>query len=320
MLIKDFVADLPSTEAIANTRTRPGLPTATDNRSHPQEPAAPIPKSSSSAAHPADWFSTIDASASLSAAIRQRIGQTGSWLLATEQFAAWESGAKPLLWLCGPSGSGKTVISSVVVHHLRRSARRPNLFFFFDRTDARKKNGLESMLRSFLGQLLLHNPDRTRALAAKLPSACDNEPSREQLAQFAEDILAEVGPVDVVVDGIDDCVEQREVLLWLHKLMVSKSMRLFVSSKHDEPSEPCFMEKMHHASCIRLDAAATEEDAKAVAHWTLSNDPRFGRWQVRVPDAFSAQRGLLGGHQRDLCDEGFRKDVVNTIVKRADGM
>ncbi|OJD30026.1 ankyrin repeat protein [Diplodia corticola] len=319
MLIKDFVAVLPSTvEAIANTRAPSGaLPTPLE-----EPAAAPIitNTSRSSAADPADWLSTVDVSGRLNAAVRQRVGQTGSWLLSTEQFAAWDSGAKPVLWLCGPSGSGKTVLSSVLVHHLssRSAHRRPCLFFFFDCTGERKKNGLESMLRSFVGQLLLHDPVR---MTVELPSPSD----WEQFLQGAEDMIAEMGPVDIVVDGIDECAEQGEVLLWLHKLMQksspsSEGMRLCVSSKHEEPSEPCFRDRvMHHASSrITLDAAATEEDMKAVAYWTLANDPRFGRWQHRASPV--PHGSLFGSQQRDLSDKDFRKEVVDTIVKRAHGL
>ncbi|KAL1639136.1 hypothetical protein SLS58_008223 [Diplodia intermedia] len=335
MLIKDFVAVVPSTtETIAAaTRTTPagGLPATVvaaapvNNRSQ-QEPTttttitAPI---TITAQPTASCPSTAPiASARLSTALSHRIGSTGSWLFSTSQFAAWET----LLWLHGPTGSGKTVLASALVQHLRQSQsaaqRRPCLFYLFDGTDARETNGLEAMLKGFVGQL--HEQDAGGVVA--VPSCGEGEEEEKKLSRVAEDaIVGMEGPLDVVVDGIDECAERAAVVQWLDGVMQKKKggMRLCVSSRHAE-EEPCFGERMrrHGSQRIALDAAAMSDDIKAVAQWALSNDARFGRWQQQQQsgrggaDAFA----FSTPQQRDLSDADFRRDVVDTIVKRADGI
>ncbi|KAL1626707.1 hypothetical protein SLS54_002870 [Diplodia seriata] len=347
MLIKDFVAVVPSTTtetiAAATRRTTPagGLPTtvvaaAPVNHSiNPQQEPITAPITITSTAQPTTVRPSTPptASARLAAALRHRIGTTGSWLLGTPQFAAWET----LLWLHGPTGSGKTVLASALVQHLRSQSespaaaqRRPCLFYLFDGTDARETNGLEAMLKGFVGQLVACEEgggDAAGGVVA-VPSPCGEEEGEgEKFPRVVEDaIVGMEGPLDVVVDGIDECAERAAVVQWLDGVMQKKKkkasggMRLCVSSRHAEPAEePCFGELMrHHGSQrIALDAAAMSDDIKAVAQWALSNDARFGRWQQHRSgaDAFA-----FSTQQRDLSDADFRKDVVDTIVKRADGI
>ncbi|KKY13111.1 putative ankyrin repeat protein [Diplodia seriata] len=334
MLIKDFVAVVPSTttETIAAaTRTTPagGLPTTVvaaapiNHSSNPQQEPITAPITITSTAQPTARPSTPPtASARLAAALRHRIGSTGSWLLGTPQFSAWET----LLWLHGPTGSGKTVLASALVHHLRSQSaqRRPCLFYLFDGTDARETNGLEAMLKGFVGQLVAceEGGDAAGGVVA-VPSSCgEGEGEEEKFPRVVEDaIVGMEGPLDVVVDGIDECAERAAVVRWLDGVMQKKKggMRLCVSSRHAEPAEPCFGELMrrHGSQRIALDAAAMSDDIKAVALWALSNDARFGRWQQHRSgaDAFA-----FSTQQRDLSDADFRKDVVDTIVRRADGI
>ncbi|KAL2071242.1 hypothetical protein VTL71DRAFT_12477 [Oculimacula yallundae] len=160
---------------------------------------------------------TSDASEQKSA-LEARVEGTCRWILSNPLYSDWNVQKNTsLLWISGYPGSGKTILSAYLLEYLSVDETSPLLardnkspcYFFCDETIETRRDGT-AVLRSLIHQLVR----RRRQVIKYLKAAYDiqgpsfyqnfNELWRIFIA-IASD--KRIGPINVIVDAIDECEE-----------------------------------------------------------------------------------------------------------------
>ncbi|KAL5321552.1 hypothetical protein ACEPPN_009511 [Leptodophora sp. 'Broadleaf-Isolate-01'] len=177
---------------------------------------------------------TSDASEQKST-LETRVEGTCQWILSDPLYSNWNVQKKTsLLWISGYAGSGKTILSAYLLEYLSAGESSPMLcrnnkspyYFFCDETIETRRDGT-AILRGLIHQLV----KRRRQVIKYLKAAYDlqgpnfyqnfNELWRIFIA-IASD--KRVGPINVIVDAIDECEEStRSRLLQSILKLVDKS-------------------------------------------------------------------------------------------------
>ncbi|KAH6712778.1 hypothetical protein DL95DRAFT_269183, partial [Leptodontidium sp. 2 PMI_412] len=167
--------------------------------------------------------------------LETRVEGTCQWILSDPLYSNWNVQKKTsLLWISGYAGSGKTILSAYLLEYLSAGESSPMLcrnnkspyYFFCDETIETRRDGT-AILRGLIHQLV----KRRRQVIKYLKAAYDlqgpnfyqnfNELWRIFIA-IASD--KRVGPINVIVDAIDECEEStRSRLLQSILKLVDKS-------------------------------------------------------------------------------------------------
>jgi ankyrin repeat domain-containing protein 50 len=157
----------------------------------------------------------ISNAAEYKCSLPSRVEGTCQWILSNKQYCDWNLRKEScLLWISGYPGSGKTILSTYILEDLSTgessSSLRKDLCYFFCDEKIEKQRDALAILRSLIHQLLM----RRRQLIRYLKAAYDiqgpqfdqnfNELWRIFIA-IASD--KRVGPINVIVDAIDECEE-----------------------------------------------------------------------------------------------------------------
>ena len=70
------------------------------------------------------WVSPLNFGAKQSDLSNQRQQGTGNWLLKSNEFSKWLSGATTNVWCPGMPGAGKTVLASKIIDHIGQNIRK----------------------------------------------------------------------------------------------------------------------------------------------------------------------------------------------------
>ena len=106
--------------------------------------------------------------------------------------------------------------------------------------------------------------------------------SCEYLGSIIKDLLREFQDVYIVIDALDECEQNEEVLRWIEGFLENKNGRfhVLVSSRQDLHFQ---LEVERVASLIlRLDQRTFDNDIKVYIHERLSTDPRMMKWPTDV--------------------------------------
>lgn len=152
---------------------------------------------------------------------REAHPQSGCWLLLRDKVKAWLDPSMSVaagLWIHGTPGAGKTILASLLVDTCRKIAHTRTVFFYFRHGDSRRSNFI-SMARSLLEQVSnMENSiaDMLYDTATKMQPCFKTRKDTEELLKVCLDT---VGPLYVVIDGLDECAEaeQRAVARWLRR-------------------------------------------------------------------------------------------------------
>ncbi|KAL7799329.1 ankyrin repeat-containing domain protein [Trichoderma afarasin] len=181
------------------------------------------------------WLSDIDPSSAYNdARVRYEDG-TNEWLLkGSEEFKAWETNAKSLIWLHGKAGSGKSVLTSSVINYLKdRYILKPSTaiaYFYFSFSDIQKQQ-VNGMLASLIKQICSNRPGVSQLHAIKRLhdyKAKGQRPDTQTLETALLSSTSGCSAVYVIIDGLDECpllAGQREQLL--------KSLRCILAAASD---------------------------------------------------------------------------------------
>lgn len=144
-----------------------------------------------------------------------RVEGTCRWVLTNQQYLNWTKETKAcLLWISGPPGSGKTLLSAYLLDYLSAADHsqnpKQNVCFFFCDEKIETQRDAKSILRSIIFQILT----RRRKLVRYIKSAYDLQGSHlvenfSELWRIFKVIASDkrMGPVNVIVDAIDECEE-----------------------------------------------------------------------------------------------------------------
>ncbi|KAK3983781.1 hypothetical protein QBC44DRAFT_45029 [Cladorrhinum sp. PSN332] len=165
---------------------------------------------------------------------------SGTWLDTCQSFLEWKDPANdstPILWLHGIPGAGKTFLSAQMVEKLQESGR--HVLYAFLSHENKELGETIHVLRSFLFQALQEDPS-LRPILLNSDVSDRRTPSKE--VHFIKDLVCTVfrslGPLFIVLDGLDEIEESSRTTLLNTSLEIQKSCpetKVFISSRaeHD---------------------------------------------------------------------------------------
>jgi tetratricopeptide (TPR) repeat protein len=103
---------------------------------------------------------------------RNRVPQTGDWILDETEFTNWITGKKPVLWISGNPGAGKSYIATNLIYHLKQKPD-VSLGFFFFKDDNTTTRSTHQALRDIAFQIAENNSTYAKHILDCLDSAED---------------------------------------------------------------------------------------------------------------------------------------------------
>lgn len=161
----------------------------------------------------------------------KQLGATTKWVTETSEFQNWLQISPSAFWFSGKLGSGKTIATANVINYLQTKTSIMVVYVFcrFDDEDTQTARGVVgSLFRQYIERQGLSG-----ALEAQLTSLL-------RFSKVDVDALLDIfcketkEPLFIVVDGLDECPDQREQTLLLgafERLQSRGHTRIFFSSR-----------------------------------------------------------------------------------------
>ncbi|KAF3937733.1 hypothetical protein ABW19_dt0203028 [Dactylella cylindrospora] len=232
------------------------------------------------------WLSSPDPSLEHNAALKQRHGRSGDWLLGSAAFHRWKTreDSNSVLCIQGATGRGKTILSSTIIDNLEKdSLCQPVLYFYFSFQDA-KKQRVENMMRALITQLSVRHAEASEYLKI-LYSSCENgrrQPTYQQLCEAFLQMVEHGEKIWLVIDAINECVKGIDELFpWIKELLDTKTsgIHMIVTS---QPGTDIGIEMETLAfkdGIISLHNSSVADDISDFIRVTIQEDPGFARWK-----------------------------------------
>ena len=178
--------------------------------------------------------------------------------------------------------SSSVAIEDLLQKQQQNKVRTAVAYYYFN-FQTREEQQFVNLLRSITLQLSCQCP--------RLPNSVQMlqwQPewvfSCEYLVGIIEDLLKEFPDVHIVIDALDECEQNEEVLRWIEGLLEKKNDRLhvLVSSRQDYHFQ---LELERLASLmLKLDQQTFAKDIEIYIHERLGTDPRMRKWSSDVRD------------------------------------
>ncbi|KKP06868.1 hypothetical protein THAR02_01065 [Trichoderma harzianum] len=229
---------------------------------------------------------------------------TTSWLLEHTIFHSWLQDGKKVrggsLWVRGNPGSGKSVLAASTIQELKGiGSSNPVCYFFFNSTQDIIPNTSSTAYRALLSQILQYriNDDQMREtleFAMYFQSPGQKTASKKEINDLMELCLHSDDNIYLVLDGLDECEDSRELVEKLRRLTDQPTTRLALFCR---PTLTWLSKQISSLQIISID---------------LSNNDDIQHY--------------LRQSLKDMKSEGLLsksldyKDVAKTLTRRADGM
>ncbi|UPL00409.1 hypothetical protein LCI18_011343 [Fusarium solani-melongenae] len=194
---------------------------------------------------------------------------SGDWVLHEPKFQKWlQSSNGQVLYLHGMPGAGKTTLTSRIVNYLqsRKATLKGPILYFYFKSRQEDKRTMGGMLRALLKQLIHQEDIAADYMRERWSSASESDmTSLPVLQELVQDCLATQQGGTVVLDGLDECEDERNtcqepemIIDWVHEKLISAArlqgypIRVLMSSQHVDFLE----EKLAKHPSIRLDQDA----------------------------------------------------------------
>ncbi|KAI9888993.1 MAG: hypothetical protein M1814_006051 [Vezdaea aestivalis] len=247
---------------------------------------------------------------------RDRLEESGRWLLQKDEFSEWEkSSASSILWLHGIPGSGKSKLVSLVVDDVKEAnlasdTPEPLAFFYCARDPAEPERGVPvSIFRSLVRQLACLKPSYP-IMSPVLAKYASREESNFGFTDLSldecVDLILELGKVypsmALIIDALDECEPDTrlEILEKLDEILQDSTnlVKIFVSSREDSD----LVCKLENSPNLYIEAVDNKEDIE-----------RFVKGEVeRSIKSKKLLRGCISSELKDL--------TVTTLIDGAQGM
>ena len=146
---------------------------------------------------------------------------------------------------------GKSVICSKLIEHVQDHPDIAIIYYFCNHQQASQTQASE-VLRSFATQLLAQNTTLAPYILEEFANN-GQKPTKRNLGKILERLIATLGPLRIVVDGIDECRQddQDEIIEDLLRIKgpVVGSCKLLLSSR----KHPSISRWLHSKPTVRLD-------------------------------------------------------------------
>ena len=159
-----------------------------------------------------------------------------AWIAETHAYQDWSTSSEPqMYWLTAKPGTGKSVLSGFVTKHLQETNKKC-AFYFFTYGD-KLKSSIGHFLRSMAWQTSLMHAEVFELLLKtfkKDPQLAKSNYRTIWRKLFLEGILklALARPQYWVIDALDECKSDSELVPFLIKAAETKTVRMFLTSRN----------------------------------------------------------------------------------------
>jgi hypothetical protein len=247
-----------------------------------------------------DWIlgqENVDTRLQLHGQLERRQAGTCTWLFDDPRFQDWKNAKKnAILWYNASPGSGKSVLSSAVVNHLVGEGQDV-AYSFYSFSDPWRRHGLNG-LRSLALQLIIILENHDHPIPDKVTSIYENAiklnvrtmNSLATATQVVHELINVCPHVCLVIDGLDECAEENEMLSMLDLLLQTRTHGLakwLLTSRSDHSKVRAIMQKYKAASVTPelhvisndiqtyFSATMTSKCEKCVAKWVEDCNTSF---------------------------------------------
>ncbi len=244
------------------------------------------------------WISPTDYDVQQADVLARCTEKTGRWFFESPEFAAWVDGSARTLFCPGIPGAGKTFLTAILVHHLRSTLadRGAGVAVLYCSYKTRGADNARSRLAGLVRQLLKPEhamSQQVRALHEQCRLA-SRAASFSELSHLLECSTAAYPAAFILIDALDECerAEWPPLLSEIRRLQARlPHVRLMVTLRPQVAFDDVF------ADAVRLEIRANSQDLELYINGQV---PRLSKHVERTP--------------------GLRDDVVQGIIKAADGM
>ncbi|RFU23992.1 hypothetical protein B7463_g12349, partial [Scytalidium lignicola] len=257
-----------------------------------------------------EWLGAPDPSVRHNDFYKKRAKDTGLWQLNRSAFEAWCDARMSSFWLHGIPGCGKSVLSSVVIEHIKYRNGLGNdaalAYFYFDfSNEAISKS--EVMLRSLVSQLAAWKGKPPKALAQCAiryfrKTYCGDglavyrdgiaQPPVQDLVKILRGIAEEYDDTYLVVDALDECMDQGELLGILNDILAAQvdGLRIFLASRHTVDIAAVLDSKVVHTV-----EASSEDVGRDIVNFVQAqlSVPKLRKWPASLRNEI--QDSLVSG-------------------------
>lgn len=168
------------------------------------------------------------------------------------------------------------------------------VYFYFD-FNAPKKQQSSSLLRSLLTQLVSDLPECLDILV-ELYVQCRNgvqQPTSDALLKALKSMIECLKHVYVIVDALDECSDQADLLSLIKEIINWKldNLHVFATSRRERYIEDTLGQLV--SAQIGFDNDVVDGDIRIYLSTKLGMDPRFNKWIVE--EHLEIEDTLIGG-------------------------
>lgn len=164
------------------------------------------------------------------------------WILENAEFKQWrDDPGSQLLWIKGDPGKGKTMLLCGIIDELRKSIGDvANLSFFFCQATDSRLNNATAVLRGLIYSIVSNQPSLISHVRERYDSAgkalFEDMNAWFALSEIFTAILqdSDLKPIYLILDALDECVNEQELLLQFiaKKSSLSTRVKWLTSSRN----------------------------------------------------------------------------------------
>ena len=232
------------------------------------------------------WLGAPDPSINQNVASKKCHETTGSWFIHGSQFLYWKDRPNSFLLLHGFAGCGKTILCSTVINNIRKHtaslAQSVLAFYYLDFSNQIKAQA-SSCLRSIVLQLAQRSTNIT-ALESLHRVYATSTPPTDELLEVLRHMLQNFRRAYIVVDALDECRDQEELLEIIETVRSWKmeSLCILVTSR-DEPDIRNAL-ALGRDQEVPLHNSEVDKDIALSIAETLGKDPKLQEWSDIFPE------------------------------------
>ncbi|OMP81806.1 Ankyrin-2 [Diplodia seriata] len=222
---------------------------------------------------------------------------TGLWFIKGPTFEAFQNTSNSRLWLYGIPGAGKSVLSAAIIDSLEQSEKMATAFFFCEYGN-RSTQTIRQILGSVARQLAIQSSAALAVLEDFHNSHQDPHHSSinakdSEWVELVQDLSANFDITTVVIDGLDECLEDRgSVVQNLATLSSRGSIKILFASREELDIKEAL------SGFESLPIAADRADVRLYVAAHL--DSRFKRMTSKDPT--------------------LRREILESLVDRSEGI
>lgn len=164
------------------------------------------------------------------------------WVMENEGYQQWAKGNKErLLWVKGDPGKGKTMLLCGIINELESSTTSDNVFYFFCQASEPRLRSASAVVRGLIWFLARRRPNLIPHIRKEYDDSGNDVFKDHNAWQALSNIMASMIDDETtsdcifVIDALDECADDRELLIELLTRLSSTSKSKWIVSSRNWP-------------------------------------------------------------------------------------